>query len=635
MKQKILFLIIINILSIYSLFSLEKKVSVAIFNGANPILFTDDYGNATGFFPSVLNDLLPDYDITYITNISFDEAMAKVKSGEIDIIPAFLKSDERLQDFYFNDSPVMVSWGELFVSHNNIVESIFDLKDKKIAIMNSDQNGINFIKMMKDFNISFEVIYYDDYISMKKSVLSDEVYGMIGFNTHRITSTELVPTTIIFSPSQAFFATSKSGNIDAIKEISKRLKIQQKDLNSKYYANQKKWLMNNEVIHYPKWLKYTLRAITLTILIFIFIFVYQRFKLKSITNKYIDFITNSIDLIWITNKNNNISYINNHAENFFLIKNNSCINKDIYCLFKDCDVKKIEKIVLDCSNGILYDGELTLNDNRTVLLSITKVLRGKDKGGFFFNAKDITENKLVEKQLFQSQKNDMIANLTSTIAHDFNNLLSPIIGMTELLLINDNFEKHKKEYLPYILKAATDSSELVKKLQLYSKKSNLNISETTIFEIITEFKSILQQSLPTGISLSINLSDIQYKVLVDKVEINQVLLSLVINARDAIGDEGEIIINNYNISDIFTHISKECNPIEGQYTVIEIIDNGCGISEEIQKHIFELYYATKGAKGSGLGLASCYGIITQLKGYISVKSIEGEGTTFKIFLPTK
>lgn len=248
---------------------------------------------------------------------------------------------------------------------------------------------------------------------------------------------------------------------------------------------------------------------------------------------------------------------------------------------------------------------------------------------------DITEQVKLEEELYQSRKMDALGQLSGGIAHDFNNMLAGIIGAAEVVKFSVKENTSGYKMLNLILQSAERASDLTSKLLAFSRKGQIRSTPVNLHEIITETIQILKSSIDKQITITSSLEAEISQVIGDPSQLQNAILNLAINARDAIQGQGTIKINTHQKQ----VTSNECNSIpfpitEGTYIVVTICDSGCGISKEHLQSIFEPFFTTKEeGKGTGLGLAAVYGTIVDHNGAITVDSIPGEGTTFSILLP--
>ena len=248
-------------------------------------------------------------------------------------------------------------------------------------------------------------------------------------------------------------------------------------------------------------------------------------------------------------------------------------------------------------------------------------------------AEDVTERRLLEQQLRQSQKMEAVGRLAGGIAHDFNNLLMVISGYSEFLLERLGAEPHLRGPAQEIASAAERASSLTRQLLAFSRKQMLAPRIVNLNDVATENIKMLTRMIGEDIDLVMVPSQNLWAVRADAGQIEQVIMNLAVNARDAMPSGGKLTIETSNVTldEDYARFHAPLRP--GDYVMVAISDTGAGMDGETQSHIFEPFFTTKGTKGTGLGLSTVYGIVKQSGGYIWVYSEVGRGTTFKIYLP--
>ena len=257
-------------------------------------------------------------------------------------------------------------------------------------------------------------------------------------------------------------------------------------------------------------------------------------------------------------------------------------------------------------------------------------------GGVIFElfAEDVTQRRTLEEQLRQSQKMEAVGRLAGGIAHDFNNLLMVISGYAEFLLERLRAdEPHLRGPAQEIASAAERASSLTRQLLAFSRKQMLVPRIVNLNDVATENIKMLTRMIGEDIDLVMVPSPKLWPVRADAGQIEQVIMNLAVNARDAMPAGGKLTIETSNVT-LDADYARFRAPLRpGDYVMVAISDTGDGMDQETQSHIFEPFFTTKGTKGTGLGLSTVYGIIKQSGGYIWVNSELGRGTTFKIYLP--
>ena len=251
-----------------------------------------------------------------------------------------------------------------------------------------------------------------------------------------------------------------------------------------------------------------------------------------------------------------------------------------------------------------------------------------------FGKIDLTSEKNAHSQKLQS-----LGQLSSAIAHDFNNLLTVIIGNSDLLLNRHPHGDNSFKEAYQIKSNALRGAKLVKQLLSFARKSSIQPVNVNISELFTELSPLFSQLLSEKYKILITNIEKDAVIYADPIQLEQIIINLVTNARDAMPDEGNIYIssafafikNKYNIEDYYTpNTSKIIEP--GQYVQIKVSDSGIGISEEILPKIFDPFFSTKDSDGTGLGLATVFQIIEKIGGHVLVKSQENMGTSFLIYI---
>jgi len=284
-------------------------------------------------------------------------------------------------------------------------------------------------------------------------------------------------------------------------------------------------------------------------------------------------------------------------------------------------------------NGLIADWVRKDNNPLTIRLS-GRTLRDEDQTIFFeLFAEDVTEHRALEQQLRQAQKMEAVGRLAGGIAHDFNNLLMVISGYCEFLLDRIGPAPEIRGPAQEIAKAANRASALTAQLLAFSRKQMLTPKVLDLNAIVTENLKMLTRLIGEDVDLVMIPGGELGMVRADPGQVEQVIMNLAVNARDAMPHGGRLTIETANIA-LDENSARLHAPAEpGEYVMLTVRDTGVGMDSETQNHIFEPFFTTKGTKGTGLGLSTVYGIVKQSGGYIWVLSEPSKGTTFKIYLP--
>ncbi len=260
----------------------------------------------------------------------------------------------------------------------------------------------------------------------------------------------------------------------------------------------------------------------------------------------------------------------------------------------------------------------------------------KDGGPGYFEvfAEDVTEKRTLERQLRMAQKMEAIGRLSGGIAHDFNNLLGVIIGYSGVLKKSLDKSQPTFEYATEIEKAGQRAASLTRQLLAFSRQQVLTPSVLSLNSLVSDMEKMLPRLLGEDINVSLSLEPALGNVRADQSQIEQVIMNLAVNARDAMPSGGKLQIQTANVE--LGHVYTRDHPGSkaGSYVMLAIADTGTGMNPETIAHIFEPFFTTKGVgEGTGLGLATVYGVVKQSNGYIWVDSALSKGSTFQIYLP--
>jgi two-component system cell cycle sensor histidine kinase/response regulator CckA len=251
--------------------------------------------------------------------------------------------------------------------------------------------------------------------------------------------------------------------------------------------------------------------------------------------------------------------------------------------------------------------------------------------GLVINSRDVTERKRLEEQLYRSQRLEAVGRLAGGVAHDFNNLLMVITGYSQMLLDNTPPADPARGDLEQVVKAAERATDLTKQLLAFSRRQVIRPAYVNLNALIEDMDRMLRRMLGANITLTLRLAPALGAVRADPAQIEQVVLNLALNARDAMRGGGQVIVetSNARIEEALppTHLAPP-----GDYVTLSMADNGPGMEPHVLSRIFEPFFTTK-EHGTGLGLSTSYGIVKQSGGEIWVESKPGCGTTFRIYLP--
>ena len=248
--------------------------------------------------------------------------------------------------------------------------------------------------------------------------------------------------------------------------------------------------------------------------------------------------------------------------------------------------------------------------------------------------RDVTHLRSLEENIRQAQKVDSIGKFTGGISHDFNNLLSVINSYADLLTLKIEESSPLYKYAENIRLAGSKGADLVSKLMAFGRRENPSLQALNLGEVMTNLEHLTRRLIREDIELTINTSSSANLILADQGQLEQIMINLCVNARDALSEGGKIEIKVINEKILDEQIRAGTKIPKGNYEILSVSDNGCGMDESTIKSIFEPFFTTKEVgKGTGLGLSTVADIVYQLEGHLTVESSIGKGTCFKIYIP--
>jgi PAS domain S-box-containing protein len=352
-------------------------------------------------------------------------------------------------------------------------------------------------------------------------------------------------------------------------------------------------------------------------------------------------VDSSQDAIIGKNLDGIVTHWNKGAEHIYGYTAEEVIGKSITILAPPERADEIPRILRAVREGKIvepFESVRVTKDGRRLHFSITvspiRDSEGKIVGASTI-ARDITAQKRAEDQLRQSQKTEAIGRLAGGIAHDFNNILGIITACSELLLARIKPGSVPPEYIDNIKEAAKRGATLTRQLLMFSRRQTTQAEMLDINERLKELSNLLRPLMSDEVEISLLAKSTSAIVELDPSHLDQLVVNLAVNARDAMPNGGKLLVETAAI-DFDEALARQHPPMKaGSHVMLAITDNGCGMDQATVSRIFDPFFTTKEAgKGTGLGLATVYGIVQQSGGHIFVYSEPGQGTTFKIYLPS-
>jgi two-component system cell cycle sensor histidine kinase/response regulator CckA len=362
-------------------------------------------------------------------------------------------------------------------------------------------------------------------------------------------------------------------------------------------------------------------------------------ELRESEERYRDLVENAHDIIYSHDLNGNYTSINKAGEQITGYARAEVLKLNLAQAIAPEHLARPREMMsrkLAGESVTAYEMDIIAKDGRRIAVEANTKLVFQDgvPVGVQGIARDVTERKHLEEQLRQSQKMEAIGQLAGGVAHDFNNLLTAINGYSSLALQRMNGNDPIRGYLEEIKKAGDRAANLTRQLLAFGRKQMLQPLALNLNDVVADMNKMLRRLIGEDIRLTAKFDPALKKIKADLGQIEQVLVNLVVNARDAMPQGGQLTIETANVELEREYVGKHVGVQPGSYVILSVSDTGTGMDDETKARIFEPFFTTKEkGKGTGLGLSTVYGIVKQSGGNIWVYSEPGQGTTFRVYLP--
>jgi PAS domain S-box-containing protein len=579
----------------------------------------------------------------------WSKARSDLENRKIDILSGYTYSTERDMLFDYTVPHSLIPF-DFFVRKDSPIRSYRDLKGKAIAV----QEGSVMYEYLKEQHLAEHIITGMDssdiikLLAAEKSdaVLMNKIQGLYFIRTLGLSNIEALGVSNL--PRKKYSFAVAKGNNELRTTLDEGLQILKNT--GKYNEIYEKWfgIYENKNSLLETRIRYFLISLFAIIFLFLGILVWtwslrKQVKLRTAElemseERYRLLVENASEgVIVVTGEK--VAFINPRALHILGCRKEELNTKMLFDIIHPED----KSVVLDFYFNTLNKEDVVLQypfriitrkDEPEWVLNNSVKIEWEKKAGVLNIFTDITESKKLEQQLLQAQKMEAIGQFAGGIAHDFNNILTAIMGYGNLVKIKIKGQEPLVKYIDNILTSAEKAANLTKSLLTFTRKQVTDPKPTDINEAILNAEKLLSKLIGEDIEFSVKLNGNSLIVIADSNQIIQVLMNLATNARDAMPRGGKLTIRTdiVEIDDAFIQIHGYGK--KGLYALISFEDTGTGMTDKTMERMFEPFFTTKEVgKGTGLGLATVYGIIKQQNGYIDVRSILNEGTTFNIYLP--
>ncbi len=627
-----------------------------------PKIYTNEAGTAAGIFPTVLNEIAKKegWRIVYVPG-TWDECLEAMEQGRIDLMPDVAYSMPRDDKYDFHKEPVVSSWSVIYAPKGNPIRTLTDLDGLRVAVLKGSVQQAVLRQMAAGFSVMIffvEVDSFDEAFTATANGQADAVAANNLYGDYFHLQYGLESTPVVFNPVLLYFATADGVAPDILAAIDEHLQRMKSQPGSVYYKALQEWIRPIPGTRLPRYVVWALIGIGGGLLVTLLFIVLLRRRVRTATKNLVEanaklaeseekfrdiFQKHSAVKLIVNPENGVIVEANEAAEKFYGWSREELLWMRIH----DINVLPIERVEEEMKkaanleqNQFEFRHRLADGTLRDVNVFCNKIdIQGK--AYLHSIIQDISSHKQAEEekeklqaQLLQSQKMETIGRLAGGIAHDYNNMLSVILGYTELAISQVNPSDRIYSQLTEVLNASKRSADITGQLLAFARRQPMEPRALDLNQAATPILKMLQRLVGENIELIWKPCDAIWATYMDPSHLDQILTNLCANARDAITGEGNIIIETGNITFAETDCADHEGLVSGDYIMLAVSDDGCGMDREIQTQIFEPFFTTKElGKGTGLGLATVYGIIKQNNGFIHVYSEPGRGTTFRIYLP--
>ncbi len=631
-----------------------RKVRVGCYEN-KPKIFTNKSGVPSGIFPTILNEIASEenWQLTYIP-CEWDECFNALQSGQIDLMPDVAFSLQRQEKFDFNSELILSSWSSVYTRKSKVINKFSDLNGLRVAVLKGSIQQEIVEQMAKGIDLKISLI---EALSFEEAFLktargeADAAISNCYFGDYFHQKYGLKKTYIVLNPVTLHFATVRGSNSDLLKAIDKNLVAMKAQPGSAYYKALQTWIEQPPEAAIPIYFRYLLSGfIGVSLFGFLIIWVLRRQVRAATRNlmrtnkmltesekKFRDLFTKhtAIKLI-IDPENGNIVEANESAETFYKYSREELLRmriQDINTLSPVQVMAAMEKSRQKTQLCFEFQHRLADNSLRDV-----EVYNGAIdiNGKIFIHSiiHDITDKRKVEEQYRHAQKMEAVGQLAGGVAHDYNNMLTAILGYNQLALEKVDPLDPLYGDLIEVQNAAKKSAAITRQLLAFARKQAMEPRVLDLNESISTMLKMLRRLINEDIELIWRPGADVWPIYIDPSQLDQILINLCTNAKDAIIGVGKIIIETDHVTFDETYCENHDGFVPGDFTILALSDDGCGMDRETLNNIFEPFFTTKElGKGTGLGLSTVYGIVKQNKGFINVSGEPGKGTKFRIYLP--
>ena len=654
-----------------------RTVRVGVYQN-KPKLFMDEHGRAAGLFVELLEEIAraEGWRPVYVP-CQWTACLRALDDGTLDLMPDVAYSRERDRDYDFNRTLVLESWSQLYSRSDESIRALADVNGKRVAVLVDSVQQASFEQMMVGFGFQVTIVpteSFDASFAAVRDGAADLAIANHFFGDYFHGEYGLVRTPIVFQAAQLHFVTAAGRNAELLQAIDRHLDEWRGEPNSVYYATLARWMDRPPVGVVPGRVLWII-GITLGLLVLAGgVILLLRSQVRARTRhlervneelrqadaalRKSEAVLNSSQRLgriggWEWDLEQQTATWTEETHRIHGIRRGELapgsrehIERSLAC-YEPASRGAVRKAFEQCCrHGLAYDLEAPFQsaDGRRLWVRTTAEAVRDAEGRVVKvvgSLMDVTERRAaederrsLEERLRQSQKMEAVGKLAGGVAHDFNNLLTVILNYTDLALRGMPEDEPVRAELAEVVQAGQRAAVLTRQLLAFSRKQVLEPRPVDLNQVATDLEKMLRRIIGEDVDLRLTLAQDLGVTLADPGQVEQVIMNLVVNARDAMPGGGTLTIETAN-ADIDEALASRGDEVTaGAYVALAVTDSGCGMDEPTRLRIFEPFFTTKErGKGTGLGLSTVYGIVKQSGGHVAVESEPGRGSTFRVYLP--
>ena len=619
-----------------------------------PKIFLDEDGEPRGFLPALVDHLsgLLGWQVDYVP-CDWDDCLDMLERDEIQVMPDVAYSPERAARFQFGHEAALYGWSYLFARPGDPLTELEGLDGKRVAVVSDSIQESGLAATADERGWSVELVGRPSMRAVLEAVEAGEVdYGVVNrfFAEANERDFALVRTQVLFQPSAVFFAYSKAVDRATVAAADAALARLKTEPESAYFTLYQEWFEPPGDGRLPPAVYWIGGGVMAALAVTVAIAALLRRRVTAATAALADANTrialaaqsaklgvwdwDIVDdrLLWDEATGRLYGRPSGQAEGGYASWREA--------LHPDDREAAEAAARAAMQEGQQFDAEFRIRrpdgEERHVRASglVLRDPEGKPVRMIGLNM-DTTEQKNLEEQLRQSQKLEAMGQLTGGIAHDFNNLLTVILGNAEMLAERPGQDREARHQTTQILLASERASALTNRLLAFSRRQALQPRPTDIGLLIANLEEMLRRPLGATIALRVRVANGLPPAHVDAHQLENALLNLSLNARDAMPDGGSLTIEATPAPEDEVALFQQLQELQpGRYLRIAVRDSGCGMPPSVAEKAFEPFFTTKNVgEGTGLGLSMVYGFVKQSRGHVVLDSTEGRGTVVTLYLP--